>query len=125
MKTFEDLKKILVLTYGDEDIKLVVKAFQFASEAHKGQKRRTGEDYIYHSIATAYTLAKMKMDLKTIAAGLLHDVPEDTDFTFDDLRTNFGSEIYYLVKGVTKLGTLKYRGLERYAENLRKMFFLF
>ena len=122
MKTFEDLKKILVLTYGDEDIKLVVKAFQFASEAHKGQKRRTGEDYIYHSIATAYTLAKMKMDLKTIAAGLLHDVPEDTDFTFDDLRTNFGSEIYYLVKGVTKLGTLKYRGLERYAENLRKMF---
>lgn len=122
MKTFEDLKKLLVLTYGDEDIKIVVKAFQFASEAHKGQKRRTGEDYIYHAIATAYTLAEMKMDLKTIAAGLLHDVPEDTDFTFDDLRNNFGSEIYYLVKGVTKLGTLKYRGLERYAENLRKMF---
>jgi len=122
MKTFEDLKKILSINYREEDLKLVIKAFHFASEAHKGQKRRTGEDYIYHSIATAYNLAKMKMDIPSIAAGLLHDVPEDTDFTFEDLKNNFGSEIYSLVKGVTKLGTFKYRGLERYAENLRKMF---
>ncbi|MBU1202438.1 RelA/SpoT family protein [Patescibacteria group bacterium] len=111
-----------MLNYGDNDINLVVKAFHFASEAHKGQKRRTGEDYIYHAIATAHTLAKMKMDIPSIAAGLLHDVPEDTDFTFDDIKNNFGSEISYLVKGVTKLGHFKYRGLERYAENLRKMF---
>jgi len=122
MTTFDDLKKILMLNYGDNDINLVVKAFHFASEAHKGQKRRTGEDYIYHAIATAHTLAKMKMDIPSIAAGLLHDVPEDTDFTFDDIKNNFGSEISYLVKGVTKLGHFKYRGLERYAENLRKMF---
>ncbi|MBT4209785.1 MAG: bifunctional (p)ppGpp synthetase/guanosine-3',5'-bis(diphosphate) 3'-pyrophosphohydrolase [Candidatus Komeilibacteria bacterium] len=122
MKTFEDLKKVLTLNYREDDIKIVIRAFHFASEAHKGQKRRTGEDYIYHSIATAYNLAKMKMDIPSIAAGLLHDVPEDTDFTFEDLKNNFGKEIYYLVKGVTKLGTLKYRGLERYAENLRKMF---
>lgn len=122
MKNFEDLKKILMLNYSDDDINVVIKAFHFASEAHKGQKRRTGEDYIYHSIATAYTLAEMKMDIPTVAAGLLHDVPEDTDFTFDDIKKNFGKEIHYLVQGVTKLGTLKYRGLERYAENLRKMF---
>lgn len=122
MKTFDDLKKILTLNYPEEDIKIVIRAFHFASEAHKGQKRRTGEDYIYHAIATAYNLAQMKMDIPSIAAGLLHDVPEDTDFTFDDIKNNFGSEIHYLVKGVTKLGTLKYRGLERYAENLRKMF---
>ncbi|MDD5749862.1 MAG: RelA/SpoT family protein [Patescibacteria group bacterium] len=122
MKTFEDLKNVLILNYSDKDIQLVVKAFHFASEAHKGQKRRTGEDYIYHAIATAYNLAKMKMDIASVAAGLLHDVPEDTDFSFDDLKNNFGNEIHYLVKGVTKLGTLKYRGLERYAENLRKMF---
>jgi GTP diphosphokinase / guanosine-3',5'-bis(diphosphate) 3'-diphosphatase len=122
MKTFEDLKKILTLNYREEDIKLVIRAFHFASEAHKGQKRRTGEDYIYHALATAYNLAQMKMDIPSIAAGLLHDVPEDTDFTFEDVKNNFGSEIHYLVKGVTKLGTLKYRGLERYAENLRKMF---
>jgi GTP diphosphokinase / guanosine-3',5'-bis(diphosphate) 3'-diphosphatase len=122
MKTFEDLKKILAINYREEDLKLVVKAFHFASEAHRGQKRRTGEDYIYHAIATAYNLAEMKMDIPSVAAGLLHDVPEDTDFTFEDVKNNFGSEIHYLVKGVTKLGTLKYRGLERYAENLRKMF---
>ena len=122
MPTFEDLKKILTLNYREEDVKLIVKAFHFASEAHKGQKRRTGEDYIYHAIATAYNLAQMKMDIASIAAGLLHDVPEDTDFTFEDIKNNFGSEIHNLVKGVTKLGTLKYRGMERYAENLRKMF---
>lgn len=122
MVTFDDLKKVLMLNYSEGDINLVVKAFHFATEAHKGQKRRTGEDYIYHSIATAYTLANMKMDIQSIAAGLLHDVPEDTDFTFEDLKNNFGSEITYLVKGVTKLGHFKYRGLERYAENLRKMF---
>ncbi len=122
MQSFEDLKKTLMLNYTDEDINLVVRAFHFATEAHRGQKRRTGEDYIYHSIATAHTLAKMKMDIPSIAAALLHDVPEDTDFTFDEVKNNFGNEIYHLVKGVTKLGTLKYRGLERYAENLRKMF---
>ena len=122
MTTFEDLKKILLTDYADENINIIIKAFHFASEAHRGQKRRTGEDYIYHSIATAYTLAKMKMDVPTIAAGLLHDVPEDTDFTLEDVKNVFGKEIAGLVKGVTKLGTLKYRGLERYAENLRKMF---
>ncbi|MDP2812369.1 MAG: RelA/SpoT family protein [bacterium] len=122
MKTFEDLKNILVANYSEKDINLVIKAFHFASEAHRGQKRRTGEDYIYHAITTAYNLAKMKMDIASITAGLLHDVPEDTDFSYDDVKNNFGAEVAYLVKGVTKLGTLKYRGLERYAENLRKMF---
>jgi GTP diphosphokinase / guanosine-3',5'-bis(diphosphate) 3'-diphosphatase len=122
MKTFDDLKRILELNYSDSNINVVIKAFHFATEAHRGQKRRTGEDYIYHALGTAYNLAEMKMDIPTIAAGLLHDVPEDTDFTFDDVKKNFGNEIHNLVKGVTKLGSLKYRGLERYAENLRKMF---
>ncbi|MBP9802650.1 bifunctional (p)ppGpp synthetase/guanosine-3',5'-bis(diphosphate) 3'-pyrophosphohydrolase, partial [Patescibacteria group bacterium] len=81
MVTFDDLKKILVSQYPDEDINVVIKAFHFASEAHRGQKRRTGEDYIYHALATAYNLAQMKMDIPSIAAGLLHDVPEDTDFS--------------------------------------------
>jgi len=122
MKTFEDLKELLALNYPDEDYAVVIKAFQFATEAHRGQTRRTGEDYIYHSLATACNLAQMKMDMSSIAAGLLHDVPEDTDFTFDDIKNNFGNEIHSLVKGVTKLGHLRYRGFERYAENLRKMF---
>jgi len=122
MITFEDLKKVLSLNYTDADMRTVIKAFHFASEAHRGQKRRTGEDYIYHPLAAAYYLAKMKMDITSISAALLHDVPEDTDFTFEDIKHNFGKEIYYLVRGVTKLGHLKYRGMERYAENLRKMF---
>ena len=122
LTTFEDLKEVLEANHHGADLGPVIKAFHFASEAHRGQKRRTGEDYIYHALATAYNLAKMKMDIPTITAGLLHDVPEDTDFTYDDIKNNFGNEVYYLVKGVTKLGTLKYRGLERYAENLRKMF---
>lgn len=122
MITFDDLKTELALHYGDKDINTVIRAFHFASEAHRGQMRRTGENYVYHSLATAYNLAKMRMDIPTIAAGLLHDVPEDTDYTFDDIKKHFGPEILSLVKGVTKLGHLKYRGLERYAENLRKMF---
>ncbi len=122
MITFSDLNKILLINYSEKDIHIIIKAFHFATEAHKGQKRRTGEEYIYHSIATAYNLAKMKMDIPSIAAGLLHDVPEDTDFTLEDIKNNFGKEIYYLVRGVTKLSVLKYRGFERYAESLRKMF---
>src|SRR3989339_1536599 len=122
MLTFEDLKKILTLNYREEDVKLVVKAFHFASEAHSGVKRLSGEDYIQHSLATAYNLAKMHMDVPSIVAGLLHDVPEDTNYSLDGVRKRFGKEIVNLVEGVTKLGTLKYRGMERYAENLRKMF---
>jgi guanosine-3',5'-bis(diphosphate) 3'-pyrophosphohydrolase len=122
MITFEDLKREMAINYGDKDIDTVIKAFHFASEAYCRQLGRTGKNYIYHSLATAYNLAKMKMDIPTIVAGLLHDLPEDTDFTFEDLKKKFGSEICTLVNGVTKLGYLKYRGFERYAENLRKMF---
>ena len=122
MITFEDLDKILTDNYPEKDTHIIVKAFHFATEAHKGQRRKTGEDYIYHAIAIAYNLAKMKMDIPSIAAGMLHDVPEDTDFTLEDIKNNFGREIYHLVRGVTKLSALKYRGFERYAESLRKMF---
>jgi len=97
-------------------------AYEFAAMAHSGVKRLSGEDYIQHSLATAYNLAKMHMDVPSIVAGLLHDVPEDTNYSLDGVRKRFGKEIVNLVEGVTKLGTLKYRGMERYAENLRKMF---
>ena len=106
----------------EADIKLIRDAYDFSEMAHAGMKRLSGEDYIQHCLATALNLAKIKMDTPTIAAGLLHDVPEDTNYTLDDIKKNFGKEIAKLVEGITKLGTLKYRGLERYAENLRKMF---
>lgn len=120
--TWDNLKSIVAQNYPEADLHDLVKAYDFSKKAHSGQKRKTGEDYIHHSLATAYNLAKLHMDLPTIIAGLLHDVPEDTEVTLDDIKKEFGSEIATLVSGITKLGTLKYRGIERYAENLRKMF---
>ncbi|OGY47804.1 MAG: hypothetical protein A2840_01135 [Candidatus Buchananbacteria bacterium RIFCSPHIGHO2_01_FULL_47_11b] len=97
-------------------------AYDFAEEAHKGQIRKSGQPYINHPLETAITLARMGMDQDTIIAGLLHDVPEDTTYSLVDVEKNFGKEVAQLVAGITKLGVIKYRGIERYAENLRKMF---
>lgn len=104
------------------DLDFIILAYDYAKEAHKGQKRKSGEDYIEHPLATAIILAEMGMDQDTIIAGLLHDVPEDTDYSLVDVEKEFGEEIAKLVGGITKLGMIKYRGMERYAENLRKMF---
>ncbi len=101
---------------------ILEKAFKFAEEAHAGQVRRNGDPYIQHPLHTAYLLSEIKADLATVAAGLLHDVPEDTEKNLNDIKQEFGPEIASLVKGVTKLGKLKYRGIERYRENLKKMF---
>jgi GTP diphosphokinase / guanosine-3',5'-bis(diphosphate) 3'-diphosphatase len=104
------------------DTDLIREAYDFAVKAHAGAKRLSGEDYTQHELATALTLSKLRLDLPTIIAGILHDVPEDTTATIEEIRKIFGKEVASLVQGITKLGTLKYRGLERYAENLRKMF---
>lgn len=104
------------------DIDLVKLAFEYAERAHRGQKRLSGEDYINHPLATAIRLAELGLDEATIIAGLLHDVLEDTGCAITDIEKEFGTEVASLVAGVTKLGTLKYRGIERYVENLRKMF---
>jgi GTP pyrophosphokinase len=73
-------------------------------------------------LATATTLAEMRLPIPIIVAGILHDVPEDTDKTLEDVEAAFGPEVMKLVAGITKLGKIKYRGMERYVENLRKMF---
>jgi GTP diphosphokinase / guanosine-3',5'-bis(diphosphate) 3'-diphosphatase len=104
------------------DLDMIKLAFEFAKNAHKGQKRLSGEPYFVHSLATAETLAEIKADTPTIIAGLLHDVPEDTDTTLEEIKENFGTEVAELVKGITKLSTVKYRGIDRYVENLKKMF---
>ncbi|MFH0854529.1 MAG: RelA/SpoT family protein [bacterium] len=104
------------------DICLIERAYRYAEKAHSGQKRFNGEPYISHSLNTAITLAELNLDAITIAAGLLHDVPEDTNVTLEEIRKEFGDEIAGLVERITKLGTIKYRGIERYIENLRKMF---
>ncbi|MCX6742830.1 MAG: HD domain-containing protein, partial [Candidatus Parcubacteria bacterium] len=126
MSELETKFKILIKTIREympkADLELVELAFGFAREAHAGQKRLTGEDYIFHPLATAQTLADLKLSMPILIAALLHDVPEDTKFTLADVKKNFGEEIESLVEGVTKLGSIKYRGIERYIENLRKMF---
>lgn len=106
----------------DVNTDILNKAFEFAKEAHEGQTRKSGEPYISHPLHTAYTLAEIRADLATVAAGILHDVPEDTDRTLEEVEMEFGSDIADLVRGVTKLGKIKYRGIERYRENLKKMF---
>lgn len=103
------------------DCDLLQLAYEFAARAHEGQKRLTGEPYLTHPVATAETLIDLGLDEPTILAGLLHDVPEDTPHTIDDIEREFGNEIAHLVHGVTKLSKLRYRGLERYQENLRRM----
>ena len=105
-----------------EDLALIDKAFIFAEKAHLGQKRMSGEPYFVHPFETAKILASFGMDTQTIAAGLLHDVLEDTATTEEEIQKNFGDDILFLIKGVTKLGTLKYRGHERHVESLRKFF---
>lgn len=101
---------------------ILEKAYEFANRAHGKQKRKTGAPYIQHSLHTAFVLAQIRADLATVVAGILHDVPEDTEYTLDDIKENFGDEVAGLVQGITKLSKIKYRGVERYRENLRKMF---
>ncbi|MFH1183086.1 MAG: RelA/SpoT family protein [Candidatus Moraniibacteriota bacterium] len=89
------------------DVKLLRKAYDYALSAHEGQKRKSGEGYIQHPLHTAYTLAKMGMTSETIAAGLLHDVPEDTAKTIEDIKKDFDEEISFLVSGATKVGSVR------------------
>ncbi len=100
---------------------LISRAYEFAETAHKGQERRSGGDYFNHCLAAAEELARWGMDETTIAACLLHDVVEDTDCTAEDVEREFGPDIRHLVDGITKLGRVKYRGVEGQTENLRKL----
>ncbi|HNP74819.1 MAG TPA: RelA/SpoT family protein [bacterium] len=108
--------------YYPDDLELVKLAYDFAATAHQSQTRMSGEPYIVHPLATAQKLAELNLDVPTIIAGLLHDIPEETEITVEQIEKDFGKEIAHLVDGITKLGKIKYRGIERYAENLRKMF---
>lgn len=109
-------------TFHGDDLKRITDALEFATVAHDGQKRKSGEPYLTHVVGAATKLIELGMDADTVVAGLLHDVPEDTSYTIEDVEKLFGSTVAKLVAGVTKLGKLKYRGMERYVENLRKMF---
>jgi len=122
-KCIDDLIKKVHAYMPAADGTLLQRAYELAAKAHEGQTRATGEPYVSHSLATADILADLGLDLPTLAAGLLHDVPEDTPIGLDVIQTEFGDEIAHLVDGVTKLSRIEWRDLEdAEAENLRKMF---
>ncbi len=119
---FPILELILRNYLGDEDIIGIRKAYFFAYEAHKEQTRANGDPYISHPLAVAEILAGYQLDASTIMAGLLHDILEDTDYTYDDLKSMFGEDTANLVQGVTKVSEISsaYHSEEE-IENLRRM----
>ena len=105
------------------DVKLIMKAFNYAKGHHGDQCRRSGEPYIIHPLNVAYILADIGLDDSTICAALLHDVVEDTEVTDGDIRQEFGVEIAEMVEGVTKLGSVQFASIEeQQVEDYRKMF---
>jgi len=122
MIRFDDILEKVSSLYSEKDITRLKKAYVFAARAHKGQIRRSGEPYLSHPLEVAWMLSEMKLDCITLAAGLLHDVLEDTDVTADDLKKNFGKEITDLVEGVTKISRVQESSPEkRHAESIRKI----
>ena len=130
---YRDLISRVQKYHPSDDISLIEKAYNLAYEAHKTQVRKSGEPYIIHPLCVAIILADLEMDKETIAAGLLHDVVEDTIYTGEEIKQMFGSDVELLVDGVTKLQSLQLgdnsqtmdkdkEKLEMQAENLRKMF---
>src|SRR5947207_2830390 len=106
----------------DVDRDLISRAFRFAAEAHEGQQRRSGEDFVLHPWGAAKICAQLQLDDETIAAALLHDVVEDTDVALEDVRDEFGDDIAKLVEGVTKLTRVQFQSREQAeAENYRKL----
>ena len=121
---YKELINSVLKYHPSTDISMIEKAYKVASEAHEGQKRKSGEPYIIHPLCVAIILADLELDKETIVAGLLHDAVEDTWMTYEEVEKEFGSEVALLVDGVTKLGQLSYSAdkVEVQAENFRKMF---
>ena len=121
---YDELISKLRKYHPSDDISMIDKAYGIAQDAHEGQRRKSGEPYIVHPLCVAIILADLEMDKETIAAGLLHDVVEDTIMTNEDIDREFGDDVALLVDGVTKMSKLQYNGdkVEFQADNLRKMF---
>ncbi|MBQ7758148.1 RelA/SpoT family protein [Anaerotignum sp.] len=120
---YQELIEKIKTYHPSNDFSMVEKAYKLAVDAHKDQKRKSGEPYIIHPLKVAYILAELELDMETIVAGILHDIIEDTEYSYEDISNLFSEEIAALVDGVTKLGKLSYTTKEEaQAENYRKMF---
>lgn len=125
MPDFNHFLKSIPHQFRPEEVQLLKRAFDFAYDAHRGQKRKSGEDYFEHSKNASLILGQIFPDPKALAATLMHDVPEDTGVPFDDIKKYFGDEIAQLIDGVTQLGHVRMKDSQDkfYMENLRKLFF--
>src|SRR5215204_3262554 len=122
MIRFEDLVEKVRASNPDADTDLLRRAYMFSAFEHKGQVRHSGEPYLVHPLEVADQLAEMKLDVVAIAAGLLHDIVEDTQTPIERIKELFGIDIAHVVEGVTKLGAIQFSSKEeRQAENFRKM----
>ncbi len=121
--SYSEIKEKILRYMPGADFTLLDKAYALAADMHKNQRRESGEPYIAHPLAVAGILADMEIDMEAIAAGLLHDVIEDTPVSFDDIKRDFGEDIALLVEGVTKLDKIQFHDKEeQQVESLRKMF---
>jgi GTP diphosphokinase / guanosine-3',5'-bis(diphosphate) 3'-diphosphatase len=125
MTWIEFHKKLTELKYSESDIEFISRAFCFAKDAHEGQKRASGEPYFTHAAAVGYHITTLGLDTSTIAAALLHDTIEDCDTSREELEKRFGNDVAFLVEGVSKLSSVRYQGVQRKIESLRKMFLAF
>lgn len=121
---YKKLEETIKRYHPSADMSMIRKAYELADNAHKDQRRKSGEPYIIHPLCVAIILAELELDKETIVAGILHDVVEDTVYTREQIAEMFNEEVALLVDGVTKLGELSYSAdkVELQAENLRKMF---
>lgn len=121
-RCMESLFSLIQHPLSDAERTLIATAYIFSEEKHSGQTRNSGEPYMTHALAVAQNCAMLGMDTETIVAALLHDVIEDTETSEAEIEEKFGPTVLFLVKGVTKLGKVKYRGQERHVESMRKFF---
>ena len=121
-RLYKEMLKNTYITLSDEDKKLIRRAFDLAVDAHKDQRRKTGEPYIYHPIAVAKIVAdEIGLGATSIAAALMHDVVEDTDYTLEDIEKLFGKKIAKIIDGLTKISVLNKQEVSIQSENYRKL----
>lgn len=120
----DKLFKLRKIPFTDDQKKRIIKAYKFSKEAHEGQKRASGEEYFVHCAETAATLVKMGLGSITVSSALLHDTYEDTDVSLEEIEKEFGKDVAFIVKGVSKLSKVQLKGSEEeyYLNNLQKMF---